>query len=101
MKKEEKEERFLIDAETYTFDLDYSGYLTPIYDEYIKLGGKSPKDKFSKNLGKFYELTFDSYMGYCEFPSREEAMDKWYKFIRSIKEGNRYFDAVDNIMCYT
>lgn len=73
------------------------------YDEYVRLGGKSSKDEYSKNLRVFIDLTCHSFTGGGDenTPTREEAMKSWYEKIGSKKEGNLYFRSVDNITAYS
>jgi hypothetical protein len=77
-----------------------------IFDNYKKAKGKHDFDTFLKNLKKFYELTLANYVGDGpdsddEPQSREEAYGLWVSYIKSPKEANRYFRAVDDFSAYS
>lgn len=72
------------------------------YKEYKKLGGEKDFDTFEYYYSVFFAITFACYTGgFCPFESREEAFNKWVKFIGSKKEANLIFMAVNNIAPYS
>ena len=76
-----------------------------MFDNYKQAKGKHSFTTFLKNLEKFYEFTLDAYVNGCyeeEGPqSREEAYELWVKYIKSPKEAERYFRAVDDFSAYS
>ena len=82
--------------------------LTKYYLEYVRLGGKSEKKKFKKQLKKFFEFTLNNYVygsclnidgTYCD--GGEDAWEKWVLYIKNQDEAELYMEAVDNITPYT
>lgn len=76
-----------------------------MYKNYKELKGKHSFDTFLKNLEKFYEFTMRAYV-WGEYDedgpqSREEAYGLWVSYIKSPKEADRYFEAVDNFSAYS
>jgi hypothetical protein len=69
------------------------------YRSYQSLGGTAGRVTFFKNLQKFFDLTFDAYVG-GDAP-RQPAWAAWVTHIGDNMEARAYFVAVDRIDAYT
>jgi hypothetical protein len=69
------------------------------YKKYVTLGGTKPEDEFNYHLAIFFELTQEAYTG--DGIDRRLAYFWWQQHIKSAREAEIFFRAVDDTHAYT